>query len=131
MSGRILRPRAAHHKTAPPSESGGAPGARQAGGAQGSTFRADLEGLRAVAVVLVVLYHVQLGGFPGGYVGVDVFFVLSGFLITGILLRERLAIARISIPGSYARRARRILPAAALVIVATMAGRLSTYLPWP
>ena len=85
-----------------------------------STFRGDLEGLRAVAVILVLLYHAQIPGFTGGYVGVDVFFVLSGFLITGILLRERQSSGRISLPGFYARRARRILPAAALVLLATV-----------
>ncbi len=83
-------------------------------------FRADLEGLRAVAVALVLLYHAQIPGVSGGYVGVDVFFVLSGFLITGILLRERSATGTISLANFYARRARRILPAAALVLVATV-----------
>jgi peptidoglycan/LPS O-acetylase OafA/YrhL len=85
-----------------------------------STFRADLEGLRAVAVVLVLLYHARIPGFTGGYVGVDVFFVLSGFLITGILLRERGTTGRISLSNFYARRARRILPASALVLVVTV-----------
>jgi peptidoglycan/LPS O-acetylase OafA/YrhL len=85
-----------------------------------SNFRGDLEGLRAVAVVLVLLYHPQIPGFTGGYVGVDVFFVLSGFLITGILLRERVTSGSISLPGFYARRARRILPAAALVLFVTV-----------
>jgi peptidoglycan/LPS O-acetylase OafA/YrhL len=85
-----------------------------------SAFRGDLEGLRAVAVILVLLYHAQIPGFGGGYVGVDVFFVLSGFLITGILLRERSSSGRISLPGFYARRARRILPAAALVLLVTV-----------
>jgi peptidoglycan/LPS O-acetylase OafA/YrhL len=75
-----------------------------------SAFRGDLEGLRAVAVILVLLYHARIPFFGGGYVGVDVFFVLSGFLITGILLRERESSGAISLPGFYARRARRILP---------------------
>jgi peptidoglycan/LPS O-acetylase OafA/YrhL len=83
-------------------------------------FRGDIEGLRAVAIALVLLYHAQIPGFEGGYVGVDVFFVLSGFLITGILLRERQSRGTISLPGFYARRARRILPAAALVLSATV-----------
>jgi peptidoglycan/LPS O-acetylase OafA/YrhL len=82
-------------------------------------FRPDLEGLRAVAVGLVILYHARAPWFPGGYVGVDVFFVLSGFLITGILVRELEAEGRISLPRFYARRARRLLPAAALVLLAT------------
>ncbi len=84
-------------------------------------FRPDLEGLRAVAVVLVLLYHASVPGFSGGYVGVDVFFVLSGFLITGLLLREVRRTASISLPNFYARRARRLLPAAALVLLATVA----------
>ncbi|HEY5273614.1 MAG TPA: acyltransferase [Acidimicrobiales bacterium] len=83
-------------------------------------FRADLQGLRAVAVALVVLYHAHLPGIRGGYVGVDVFYVLSGFLITGLLLRERETSNRTSLVGFYARRARRILPAAFVVIVATV-----------
>jgi peptidoglycan/LPS O-acetylase OafA/YrhL len=77
--------------------------------------------LRALAVVLVLLYHAQVPGISGGYVGVDVFFVLSGFLITGILLRERAATGRISLTNFYARRARRILPASALVLLVTVA----------
>ena len=83
-------------------------------------FRPDLEGLRAVAVVLVLLYHASVPGFAGGYVGVDVFFVLSGFLITGLLLRELRRTGTISLTSFYARRARRLLPAAALVLVVTM-----------
>ena len=83
-------------------------------------FRPDIQGLRALAVGSVVLYHARLG-LPGGFVGVDVFFVISGFVITGLLLRERGATARTSMPGFYARRARRILPAATLVILVTVA----------
>ncbi len=80
-------------------------------------FRPDVEGLRAVAVVLVVLFHAGVSWFRGGYIGVDVFFVVSGFLITGLLLREHERRGRISLPGFYARRARRILPAAMFVII--------------
>ena len=83
-------------------------------------FRPDVEGLRAVAIGLVVLYH---AGFPllsGGYVGVDVFFVISGFVITGLLLRERQSGDHTSLIGFYARRCRRILPAATLVILVTV-----------
>lgn len=81
-------------------------------------FRPDIEGLRAVAVLLVVLFHAKLA-FPGGYVGVDVFFVLSGYLITGILLKERTNTGRIDLPRFYARRARRLLPASLLMVVVT------------
>ncbi len=83
-------------------------------------FRPDIEGLRAVAVGLVVLGHARVPGFEGGYIGVDVFFVLSGFLITGLLLRERASTGSISMAGFYARRARRILPAASIVLVVTV-----------
>ncbi|WP_306215369.1 acyltransferase family protein [Actinoplanes sp. RD1] len=83
--------------------------------------RKDIEGLRAVAVLLVVAYHCGLPFVSGGYVGVDVFFVISGFLITGLLLREVHSSGRISLPRFYARRAMRLLPASALVVVATVA----------
>jgi len=82
-------------------------------------FRPDIEGLRAVAVTLVVLSHVGLG-FPGGYVGVDVFFVISGFLITRQLVGDLERDQKINFGRFYARRARRILPAAAVTIVATV-----------
>jgi peptidoglycan/LPS O-acetylase OafA/YrhL len=94
-------------------------GATDAGTIRGE-FRPDLEGLRAVAVGLVLAYHVGLPLFGGGYVGVDVFFVLSGFLITGLIVREIRATGSLSLPSFYARRARRLLPAAALVLVVTM-----------
>ena len=79
-------------------------------------FRTDLEGLRGVAVTLVVLFHFDLG-LPGGFVGVDAFFVLSGFLITTILLRELVTTGGLDLAAFYARRARRILPAAAVALV--------------
>jgi len=81
------------------------------------SFRPDVQGLRAVAVLLVVLFHAHVPGISGGYVGVDVFFVISGFVITGVLLRERTAKGSTSIASFYARRARRIIPAATLVII--------------
>ena len=87
-------------------------------------FRPDIHGLRAVAVLLVVLYHAGLPGLHGGYVGVDVFFVISGFVITGLLLRERAERRRTSLARFYGRRARRIIPAATLVIVVVA---LATY----
>jgi peptidoglycan/LPS O-acetylase OafA/YrhL len=86
----------------------------------GGEFRPDLEGLRGVAILLVLLFHAGIPGFDGGFVGVDVFFVLSGFLITGLLLREHERFGRIDLGAFYARRARRILPAAAVVLAATM-----------
>jgi peptidoglycan/LPS O-acetylase OafA/YrhL len=81
--------------------------------------RGDIQGLRAVAVLLVLFSHAGIAQVRGGYVGVDVFFVISGFLITGILIRELARTGRISIGAFYARRARRILPAATLVLVTT------------
>jgi len=98
-------------------EAGTAPGDRP--------FRPDVEGLRAVAIALVVLYHAGFPGVTGGYVGVDVFFVISGFVITGLLLRERVGTGRTSVLDFYARRCRRILPAATLVLLVTV---VATYL---
>lgn len=83
-------------------------------------FRPDIEGLRAIAILLVVLYHASIGPFAGGFVGVDVFYVLSGFVITGLLLRELRTSGTISLAAFYARRARRLLPAAALVLLITL-----------
>ncbi|MEA2461391.1 MAG: hypothetical protein QOH90_1568, partial [Actinomycetota bacterium] len=83
-------------------------------------FRADIEGLRGVAVLLVVLYHAGLRTLPGGYVGVDVFFVISGFLITGLLVEELGRSGSISLRSFYARRARRLLPAGVLVLIVTV-----------
>jgi peptidoglycan/LPS O-acetylase OafA/YrhL len=87
---------------------------------QDRPFRPDVEGLRAIAVVLVLLDHAGLAALSGGYIGVDVFFVLSGFLITGLLLREHERDGRVSLTRFYARRARRLLPAGSLVLVATV-----------
>jgi peptidoglycan/LPS O-acetylase OafA/YrhL len=80
--------------------------------------RRDVQALRAVAVGAVLLNHLWPGRLPGGYVGVDVFFVISGFLITGHLLRELASCGRIQFAQFYARRVRRLLPAALLVLAA-------------
>jgi peptidoglycan/LPS O-acetylase OafA/YrhL len=82
-------------------------------------FRRDLEGLRGVAVLAVVLFHAGVPFLPGGYVGVDVFFVLSGFLITGLLWGELERAGRVSLRRFWARRARRLLPVALLVVLVT------------
>ena len=82
--------------------------------------RDDIQGLRAIAVLTVIASHAGVPFLPGGFVGVDVFFVISGFLISQLLFREVEKSGRVSIPGFYARRARRILPAATLVTVATI-----------
>ncbi|MEU5154269.1 acyltransferase family protein [Glycomyces sp. NPDC021274] len=89
---------------------------------EGMGFRPDIQGLRAIAVVLVLLSHAGFGFAAGGYVGVDVFFVVSGFLITSLLVKEVHDTGGISISGFYARRARRILPAASVVTIATIIG---------
>ncbi|WP_289249494.1 acyltransferase family protein [Galbitalea sp. SE-J8] len=81
-------------------------------------FRTDVEGLRAIAVIMVVAFHASVPLFGGGFVGVDAFFVISGYLITGQLIREAQQTGRISFRNFYARRARRILPAATLVLLA-------------
>jgi peptidoglycan/LPS O-acetylase OafA/YrhL len=92
-------------------------GASETGAMQ---YRRDIDGLRAVAVLPVVLCHAGVAGFGGGFIGVDVFFVISGFLITTIVVRE-IAEQRFSLTSFYARRARRILPALAAVLVACLA----------
>lgn len=81
-------------------------------------IRPEIQGLRAIAVLIVLLFHVWPSAMPGGYVGVDVFFVISGYLITGLLLREVEATGRISVLDFYGRRIRRLLPAATVVLIA-------------
>jgi peptidoglycan/LPS O-acetylase OafA/YrhL len=85
-----------------------------------SYFRTDIEGLRAVAIGAVLLFHAGVPWAKGGFIGVDVFFVISGFLITGLLVREWTGSDRIDLVVFYARRFRRLLPAALLAIVATL-----------
>jgi peptidoglycan/LPS O-acetylase OafA/YrhL len=87
-------------------------------------FRDDIQGMRAIAVVTVIAAHAGLPFLPGGYVGVDVFFVISGFLITQLLVAEAGRTGRLSLPTFYARRARRILPAASVVLVLTVLASL-------
>ena len=79
-------------------------------------YRAEIDGLRAVAVLPVIFFHAGYAPFRGGFVGVDVFFVISGYLITGLILEE-LKTGRFSIAGFYDRRARRILPALFFVVL--------------
>lgn len=83
-------------------------------------YRPDIEGLRGVAVSLVVAFHALAKQIPGGFIGVDVFFVISGYLITGLLVREIEKTGALSLAGFYARRARRLLPASAFVFLATL-----------
>ncbi|MFN8189182.1 MAG: SGNH hydrolase domain-containing protein [Nocardioidaceae bacterium] len=119
---RIVRPRgiavpaqqAAHPDTlSAPQGLESSPGPRR--------FRPDIQGLRAVAILAVVLYHAHVPFVTGGYVGVDVFFVISGFLISGQLLRQVEKTGRISFVGFYAGRMRRLLPPLVIVVLATAA----------
>ena len=84
-------------------------------------YRPALDGLRAVAVLLVVLFHSGLGVVPNGFVGVDVFFVLSGYLVTSVILDEVTVSGRLDLRRFYARRVRRLLPASLLVVAVTAA----------
>jgi len=92
-------------------------------------YRPDIDGLRAVAILAVVLYHAGLPGFEAGYLGVDVFFVISGFLITGQLLREGESTGSIGMAEFYARRIRRLLPAFLVMAVGTSLLALVFLLP--
>jgi len=82
-------------------------------------FRTDIQGMRAIAVLLVILFHVFPTTMPGGYVGVDVFFVISGFLICGLILRDTEKNGYFNALSFYDRRIRRLLPAASLVLIVT------------
>lgn len=99
---------------------------------QPSRHRPDIDGIRAIAVLAVVAFHVRIPMFEAGFVGVDVFFVLSGFLITGILAREADERGSIRLARFYTRRLRRLLPASTLTVVATMiaAATLLSALSW-
>ena len=83
-------------------------------------YRPDVDGLRALAVVLVVFFHAGLSHFVGGFVGVDIFFVISGFVIARMMLRERDATGTFSWRGFYLRRVRRLLPVALVVVIVTL-----------
>src|SRR6185437_13927609 len=96
-----------------------APAPRQIGDnagkpAAGRGFRPDIQGLRAVAFAMVVVYHLCPSALPGGFAGVDVFFVVSGYLITGHLWRGYAATGEVGLAEFWGRRARRLVPAAAL-----------------
>lgn len=80
------------------------------------TYIPALDGMRAVAVLVVVFFHAKVPGFGGGFFGVDVFFVLSGYLITRLLLQEQQATGRVALPHFYLRRLRRLYPALLLFL---------------
>lgn len=92
-------------------------------------YRREVDGLRALAVVPVMLFHGQVPGFAGGFIGVDIFFVISGYLITSLLYREHVQHHRVSLRSFYMRRARRILPALFLVMMACCAMAWTLMLP--
>jgi len=96
--------------------------------ARTNTHHKDIDGLRAVAILPVLFYHANIWPFAGGYVGVDIFFVLSGYLITGLILREHAANG-FSLVAFYDRRVRRILPALGVVLAAATIAALFTLLP--
>lgn len=85
--------------------------------ARATHFQPHIQGLRAIAVILVVLYHFWPGRLSGGYIGVDIFFVISGYLITGQLARELERTGRIGLPSFWAKRVRRLLPASITVLM--------------
>src|SRR5690606_31038346 len=94
-----------------------------------TTYRPDIDGLRAVAVLAVVFFHIDPAWVPGGFVGVDIFFVISGFLITGNILREVGSTGGFSWREFYRRRALRILPVLfCLVLVCCLLGIFSFFL---
>src|SRR5882762_4225045 len=94
-------------------------GPDSAGAASAAAYRPHLDGLRAIAVYLVVLFHAGSQRFPGGYIGVDVFFVLSGYLVTQLLLRDLARTDSIRFGRFYSRRFRRLLPAAFVALTVT------------
>ncbi len=100
--------------------------ALRAGGVMVRGHRDDIDGLRAVAILPVLLYHANVWPFSGGYVGVDVFFVISGYLITGLILRAQ---DGFSLADFYDRRIRRILPALGIVLLASTVAALFVLLP--
>jgi peptidoglycan/LPS O-acetylase OafA/YrhL len=92
-------------------------------------YRRDIDGLRAVAVLSVLFYHTGVSPFSGGFVGVDVFFVISGFLITSLLRRDY-ETNEFSIPRFYERRIRRIIPALVVMSAAVWVAAYFILLPW-
>lgn len=88
-------------------------------------FRSDIEGMRAVAIILVVLAHLSVPGFSGGFIGVDVFFVISGYLITALLVREYERSSTIQLTRFFANRLRRLMPALLTMLLVSSAISIS------
>ena len=95
-------------------------------GASGLTYQPGLDGVRGLAVAAVVAFHLGLGNVSGGYLGVSLFFTLSGVLIGTLILNEVVTTGRFSLPGFWRRRARRLLPPALLTLAVVAIGRLVT-----
>jgi peptidoglycan/LPS O-acetylase OafA/YrhL len=91
-------------------------------------YRPDLDGIRAIAVLSVIVYHLSISLLPGGYLGVDIFFVLSGYLITNIIWQEAIS-KRFSVARFYERRCRRILPALVVLLISVSAFAALILLP--
>src|SRR5688500_3942017 len=92
-------------------------------------LRQDIEGLRGIAILLVVLFHAGVPGLAGGFVGVDVSFVLSGFFITGLLVRDLAETGQVRVREFYGQRALRLLPVLLVVLLATLALVMTLYAP--
>ena len=92
-------------------------------------FRPDIEGLRGAAILLVVLFHAGVPALAGGFVGVDLFFVLSGYFVTGLLVREHAASGGVNLTEFYGRRALRLIPPLIVVLLATLAAAMWLYAP--
>jgi peptidoglycan/LPS O-acetylase OafA/YrhL len=118
----VSTPEAAHARQVQTGTTTGRPRGTSDGAKAERDFRPDIQGLRAIAVALVVVYHLFPSLLPGGFVGVDVFFVISGFLITGHLWRGYAKTGKLSLVDFWGRRARRLVPAAALVLAVTWVG---------
>jgi peptidoglycan/LPS O-acetylase OafA/YrhL len=93
-------------------------------------FRADIEGMRAIAILVIVAYHAGIPGFSGGFIGVDVFFVISGYLITRNLLDESSSSGRVSLFAFWARRIRRLVPGLALMVIVTLVASSLIFAPF-
>jgi peptidoglycan/LPS O-acetylase OafA/YrhL len=92
-------------------------------------YRPDIEGLRGIAILLVVAFHAGVSAFRGGFVGVDVFFVLSGFFITALLVRELAETGDVDVNAFYTRRALRLLPALLVALLVTLGAVFWLYAP--
>jgi peptidoglycan/LPS O-acetylase OafA/YrhL len=93
------------------------------------SYRADIDGLRAIAVLSVVIFHLGVPGFSGGYIGVDVFFVISGYLITSIL-KYKIEDGNLLLVDFYSRRIRRLLPALISTVVASTLAAAFLFTPY-